>query len=127
MTPDLELYCFLPAALLQGNTLPDLASATFVIAGGLFVLGAVTAVFRREPLIRLMGVVMVFAASALNLVAESGLKGAHGQAFAIFLAVECIGLSLTCVAVLAGRSRYLAGKDGGALPRAGASAGPTSR
>ncbi len=96
--------------LLQTGGIADLTALVFAIAGGLFVLGAATALFRRDPLLRVMGVVMVFAAAALNLVAASGLRGIHGQAFAIFLAVECAALSVMAVAVLAARNQ--SGKDG---------------
>ncbi len=90
-----------------------LAALVFAIAGGLFVLGVAAVLFRRDPLLRMMGLVMVLAAAALNLVAASSLRGAHGQAFAIFLAVESVATSLTAVAVLLARARYHAAKDAG--------------
>lgn len=102
MTPALILW--------QSGNFADPAALTVALASCLFVLGAANAMFRRDALFRVMGVVLVLAAAALNFVAASGAKGVHGHAFAIFLAVECAALAIIAAALLAARSR--AGRDG---------------
>ena len=59
-----------------------------IVAAGLFVLGVVGVLTRRNVVIVLMSIELILNAVNLNLVAFSRLWGLHGQAFAIFVITD---------------------------------------
>ena len=59
-----------------------------IVAAGLFVLGVVGVLTRRNVVIVLMSIELILNAVNLNLVAFSRLWGLHGQVFAIFVITD---------------------------------------
>ncbi len=59
-----------------------------IVAAGLFVLGVVGVLTRRNVVIILMSIELILNAVNLNLVAFSRLWGLHGQVFAIFVITD---------------------------------------
>ena len=59
-----------------------------VVAAGLFVLGTIGVLTRRNVIIILMSIELILNAVNLNLVAFSRLHGLHGQVFAIFVITD---------------------------------------
>ncbi len=59
-----------------------------IVAAGLFVLGVVGVLTRRNVVVILMSIELILNAVNLNLVAFSRLWGLHGQVFAIFVITD---------------------------------------
>ena len=59
-----------------------------VLAAGLFMIGTVGVLTRRNVIIILMSIELILNAVNLNLVAFSRLYGLHGQIFAIFVITD---------------------------------------
>ena len=59
-----------------------------IVAAGLFVLGVVGVLTRRNVVIVLMSIELILNAVNLNLVTFSRLWGSHGQVFAIFVITD---------------------------------------
>ncbi|PYX72003.1 MAG: NADH-quinone oxidoreductase subunit NuoK [Acidobacteria bacterium] len=59
-----------------------------IVAAGLFVLGVVGVLTRRNVVIVLMSIELILNAVNLNLVTFSRLWGLHGQVFAIFVITD---------------------------------------
>ncbi len=59
-----------------------------VVAAGLFMIGTVGVLTRRNVIIILMSIELILNAVNLNLVAFSRLYGLHGQIFAIFVITD---------------------------------------
>jgi NADH-quinone oxidoreductase subunit K len=59
-----------------------------VLAAGLFIIGTVGVLTRRNVIIILMSIELILNAVNLNLVAFSRLYGMHGQIFAIFIITD---------------------------------------
>lgn len=78
--------------------------ATFhylVVAAILFVLGVIGVFMRRNLVIVLMSVELILSAVNLNLVAFSRMWGnLHGQAFAIFIAVDAVAQTIAGLGIL---------------------------
>ncbi len=56
-----------------------------VVAAGLFIIGTIGVLTRRNVVIILMSIELILNAVNLNLVAFSRMYGLHGQVFAIFI------------------------------------------
>jgi NADH-quinone oxidoreductase subunit K len=59
-----------------------------VLAAGLFMIGTIGVLTRRNVIIILMSIELILNAVNLNLVAFSRLYGLHGQVFAIFVITD---------------------------------------
>lgn len=59
-----------------------------VVAAGLFVLGTIGVLTRRNVIIVLMSIELILNAVNLNLVAFSRIYGLHGQVFSIFVITD---------------------------------------
>jgi len=59
-----------------------------VVAAGLFIVGVIGVLTRRNVVIVLMSIELILNAVNLNLVAFSRLWGLHGQVFAIFVITD---------------------------------------
>src|SRR5713226_1619176 len=71
-----------------------------IVAAGLFVLGVVGVLTRRNVVIILMSIELILNAVNLNLVAFSRLWGLHGQVFAIFVITDAAAEGSVCLGIL---------------------------
>ena len=79
--------------------------APMMIAYGLFGLGVVAAVVLRQPWIRLAGALLMLAAAEVNLLSFSTLTDVHGEAFAIFLIVDAVAVTVVTLGILGAQRR----------------------
>jgi len=71
-----------------------------VLAAGLFLLGVIGVLTRRNVVIILMSIELILNAVNLNLIAFSRLYGLHGQVFAIFVITDAAAEAAVALGIL---------------------------
>jgi NADH-quinone oxidoreductase subunit K len=71
-----------------------------VLAAGLFLLGVIGVLTRRNVVIILMSLELILNAVNLNLIAFSRLYGLHGQVFAIFVITDAAAEAAVALGIL---------------------------
>jgi NADH-quinone oxidoreductase subunit K len=71
-----------------------------VLAAGLFLLGVIGVLTRRNVVIILMSIELILNAVNLNLLAFSRLYGLHGQVFAIFVITDAAAEAAVALGIL---------------------------